>query len=66
MGQPVVLQVSAGNQNVPLRGTMLSESHEAVRMRIGEGWEIDVFKSLVVAVERDKLVPLHTKGGSPA
>lgn len=66
MGQQVVLQVSVGDLKVPLQGTMLSESKEAVRMRIGEGWDIDIFKSMILAVERDRWVPMHTKGGGVA
>lgn len=58
MGQSVVLQVSIGDLKVPLRGTMVSESKEAVRMRIGEGWAIDVFKTMILTVDGDKPVPL--------
>ncbi len=66
MGQPVVLQVSVGDMKVPLRGTMLSESNNAVRMRIGEGWEIDIFKAMILAVDRDKRGPMHLLGGATA
>lgn len=66
MGQPVVLQISVGDLSVPLRGTILSESNEAVRMRIGEGWDIDVFKTMILAVDRDKWVPAPAQGGGKA
>src|SRR6266852_2326673 len=62
MGQSVVLQVSIGDLKVPLRGTMLSESKEAVRMRIGEGWAIDVFKNMILTVDRDKSLPSNMPG----
>ncbi len=64
MGQLVVLQVSIGDLKVPLRGTMVSESKEAVRMRIGEGWAIDVFKTMILTVDGDKAVPSNVPGGA--
>ena len=64
MGQLVVLQVSVGDLKVPLRGTMVSESKEAVRMRIGEGWDIDVFKTMILTVDRDKSIPSNMPGGA--
>ncbi len=66
IGQPVVLQVSVGDLKVPLRGTMMSESKEAVRMRVGEGCDIDVFKSMILTVDRDRWVPSHIQGRSKA
>ena len=64
MGQLVVLQVSVGDLKVPLRGTMVSESKEAVRMRIDEGWNIDVFKNMILTVDRDKSIPSNLPGGA--
>ena len=45
VGQPVVLQVALGDIKVPLRGTLLKDGGETVRMRIGEGWDVDIYKS---------------------
>jgi hypothetical protein len=56
MGQPVVLRVVAGNLRVPLRGRMLSETEDIVRLRIADSWDIDIFKSMVVCVEHDNPV----------
>jgi len=53
VGQPVVLHIAAGELRVPLRGTIVSESSEALRFRIGEGWDVDIFKSMVLSVEED-------------
>jgi hypothetical protein len=53
MGQSVVLRIVTGNLRVPLRGRLLSETHEAVRLRIADSWDVDIFKSMVVAVEQD-------------
>ena len=55
MGQPVVLQVALGDIKVPLRGTLLKDGGETVRMRIGEGWDVDIYKTMVLAVEEDAM-----------
>lgn len=53
-GKTVVLHLITGETRVPLRGTILAESRGAVRIRIGGGWDIDVYKSLILDVEREK------------
>ncbi len=53
IGQPVILRVVAGNLRVPLRGRLVSETNEVVRLRIADSWDVDIFKSMVVAVEQD-------------
>jgi hypothetical protein len=59
-GQPVVLQVAAGDLKVPLRGTIIGESNAAVRLRIGEGWDVDIFKAMILAVEEDHWASMIT------
>jgi hypothetical protein len=60
MGQPVVLRVATGDLRVPLRGRMLSETNDAVRVRIADCWDVDIFKSMVVGIEHDtQLCPLN-------
>lgn len=54
IGQAVVLQVATADLRVPLRGVIVGESDTAVRFRIGEGWDIDVFKNMILAVEQDE------------
>lgn len=56
MGQAVVLQISAGDMRVPLRGTIVGESPDAVRFRIGDGWDVDIYKEMVLSVEEDNWV----------
>lgn len=56
MGQPVILRVVAGNLRVPLRGRLMSETNDMVRLRIAESWDVDIFKSMVVGVEHDNPV----------
>ena len=58
IGQPVVLQVALGEIKVPLRGRLLKDSGETLRMRIGEGWDVDIYKAMVVAVEEDAMATL--------
>jgi hypothetical protein len=53
VGQSVVLQVALGDIKVPLRGKLLKDSEETVRMRIGEGWDVDIYKVMILAVEKD-------------
>jgi hypothetical protein len=56
MGQPVILRVVAGELRVPLRGRLLSETSEVVRLRIADSWDVDIFKTMVLAVEHDNPV----------
>jgi hypothetical protein len=56
MGQPVVLRVAAGELRVPLRGRLLSETKEVIRLRIADSWDVDIFKSMVLGVEHDNPV----------
>jgi hypothetical protein len=53
MGQPVILRVVAGNLRVPVRGRLVSETTNVLRLRIAENWDVDIFKSMVVAIEQD-------------
>jgi len=53
LGQAVVLQVALGDIKVPLRGRLLKEGGETVRMRVGDGWDIDIYKAMILAVEKD-------------
>jgi hypothetical protein len=56
IGQAVILQVAADDLRVPLRGMIVGESDTAVRLRVGEGWDIDIFKPMILAVEQDNWV----------
>lgn len=53
LGQAVVLKVELGDIQVPLRGKLLKENSETVRMRIGEGWDVDIYKAMIRGVEED-------------
>jgi hypothetical protein len=58
MGRAVILQVAAGDLRVPLRGTIVGESEGAVRFRIGDAWDIDIYKQMILAVEQDNWASL--------
>jgi hypothetical protein len=53
VGQPVVLQLALGNIKVPLRGKLLKDGDDTIRMRIGDGWDVDIYKAMIVTVEED-------------
>lgn len=53
LGRAVVLQVALGDIKVPLRGKLLKENGETVRMRIGDGWDVDIYKTMILGVEED-------------
>jgi hypothetical protein len=55
IGHAVVLQVALGEVKVPLRGRLLKDGGETLRMRIGEGWDVDIYKTMVLAVEEDAM-----------
>jgi hypothetical protein len=50
-GEAVILQVVTGDLPVPLRGTIVGESDESLRFRIGDGWDVDIYKNMILAVE---------------
>ena len=55
IGQAVVLQVALGDIKVPLRGRVLRDGGETLRMRIGDGWDVDIYKAMILAVEEDAM-----------
>jgi len=58
VGQAVVLQVAAGDLRVPLRGIILGEDEGTIRFRVGETWDIDIYKPMILAVEQDNWASL--------
>ena len=55
IGQAVILQVALGDLKVPMRGRVLEDSGMALRMRIGDAWDVDIFKTMILAIEEDAL-----------
>lgn len=60
MNQPVVMQLASDDLRVPLRGTVVGESDAAVRFRLGDGLDIDIYKKMILAIEEDTLACLLT------
>ncbi len=58
IGHPVILQVALGDIKVPLRGKLLKDGEDTVRIRIGDGWDVDIYKAMILAVEEDAMVLL--------
>ena len=55
IGQAVVLQVALGDIKVPVRGRVLKDGGETLRVRIGDGWDVDIYKAMILAVEEDAM-----------
>jgi len=55
IGQAVVLQVALGELRVPLRGRLMKDGGETLRVRIGDGWDVDIYKTMILAVEEDAM-----------
>ena len=53
MGLPVILQVAAGEMRLPLRGKLVGETLEVLHLRMADRRDLDIFKSVVLAIEED-------------
>lgn len=56
--KPVILQIALGELRVPLRGTIIRDSVDALRVRLAETWDVDIYKSLIVGIQEDAMVRL--------
>lgn len=52
-GKPVVLLVVIRKCHVPMPCSIVAESAAEVRVRIRRGWEMNIRKELILAVEED-------------
>jgi hypothetical protein len=62
IGLPVLLQVALGDIKVPLRGKLLKDGGDTVRMRIGDGWDVDIYKAMILTVEEDAMGLIPARG----
>ena len=60
VGKNVLLQVAAGDLKVPVRGTIIGETEKSLKFRIGDGWDVEIFKSMVMGVEEDSWMSVVT------
>ena len=51
IGQTVVLQLSVEDLRAPVRGIIVDESEDAVCLCVGKACEVDIPKSMILAVE---------------
>jgi hypothetical protein len=58
LGQEVILQVVTGDLRVPLRGIIVGESDSALRFRVADGFDIDIYKPMILSVEPDQWASL--------
>jgi len=47
----VILKIALGDVEVPLRGKFLRENGETIRIRIDDSWDIEIYKTMILAVE---------------
>ena len=59
-GRPVVLLVKVRQGRVPMPCSIVGESVADVRILLHAGWEMDVRKELILAIEEDT-VAVHTR-----
>jgi two-component system, chemotaxis family, chemotaxis protein CheY len=53
IGRQVELQIAAGEARVALRGQLVRESSDALRVRIEGCWDVDIFKEMILRVDAD-------------
>lgn len=51
MGIPVSLRITAGETRTSLLCTIIGESEATVRVRIGDQWDVDIYKEMILAVD---------------
>jgi len=52
IGHAVVLQLAAAGLRAPVPGSIVGESENTIRFRIGRNCDIDIPKSMILAVEQ--------------
>ena len=60
IGRLVILRVALGDSRIGVRGTLIKDGPETLKMRVSEGFDIDIYKDMVLAVEEDCSRPFLT------
>jgi hypothetical protein len=55
-GRPVVLLIQIRQGRVPIPCSIVGESRANLRVLVHAGWEMDVRKELILAIEEDSVV----------
>ena len=51
VGREVILKVGTEDLRIPVRGVIVGESRDSVRVRIGDGWALGICKASIRAME---------------
>ena len=60
LGRPVVLLIQIRQGRVPIPCSIIGESDADLRVLLHAGWEMDVRKELILAIEEDS-VPVNAR-----
>jgi hypothetical protein len=52
IGRTVVLRVRTEDLLVSLPGTVVSENETAVRLRVEQSWDVDIYKNMIIGVQQ--------------
>jgi ribosome maturation factor RimP len=54
IGEQVVVKLDLGQIKTSVRGSILEERADTIRIRIFDGTEVEIYKAMVLAVEEGK------------
>jgi len=54
LGPLIILQIALDDVEVLLRGRLLRERGETTRFQIGEGWDIEIYKKMILAITEEE------------
>jgi hypothetical protein len=54
IGEQVVVRVDLGQIKMSVRGSLLEERADTIMMRTNDGTEVEIYKTMVLAVEEGK------------
>ena len=66
LGRQVVLHIETVESRVPLRGVVVKESSDVLRVRIDGRWDVDIFHEMIVRVEADNYGALEPISVGPS
>lgn len=53
IGRLVILRVVLGDSRIGVRGMLVKDGPNTLKMRVSEGLDIDIYKDMVLAVEEE-------------
>ena len=54
LGEQVVIRLDLGQIKMSVRGSLLEERADTIMMRTNDGTEVEIYKTMVLAVEEGK------------